>query len=146
LTQDDSDCLPFLRKGLKNEDIDYGCLCGLIKVIGADAYKDIVALIVNKRRSLDSRSSSLSAICDHSGQTFNEDLPVFADMKPSDLPVAQIQDWANAGFPDRLPEKVETLVAALAKLGIELPEDYAKFLTKNIERRIVTISMTVVGS
>ena len=128
LTPADTDCLPFLRTGLKYEDIAYGCVCGLLKVIGEEAYKDIVELILDSKRSLDIRSSALKVICHHSGQRFDEGLPLFMDMKVADLPIDEVRAWADAGFPAYVAPKIEVPESGLKKLGIELSEDYLKFL------------------
>jgi hypothetical protein len=130
LSPKDTDCLPFLRAGLKKEDIAYGCVCGLLKLLGREAYREVVELILDSKRSLNNRASALSAICEHGDQPFDEDLPVYVDMKAADLPIEQVRAWADAGFPAYVPPKIEVPVSGLKKLGIELPDGYVKFLRK----------------
>lgn len=127
----DTDLVPFLKQGLKDEDISYGSACGLLNVIGSEAYPDIVKVILNGRRELGTRSSLLSALCDHSGQRFNEGLPLFCDLKPKDLPLADVRKWADAGFPGVLASVAHIPTNKLAKLNIALPIDYLNFLQQH---------------
>lgn len=132
LTPADVDCLPFLRQGLKNKDIDNDCARGLLKLLGAEAYDDVVAMILDPQRTLDTRTAVLTDLSKHSGHSFDEALPLYFDETTADdLPLARIRAWQKAGYPAYVPEKITIPTAALAKLGIKLPDDYTEFLLQH---------------
>jgi hypothetical protein len=132
LTPADTDCLAFLRQGLKHPDIDSECARGLLKLQGTEAYDDAVALILDSKRSLDTRTAVLTDLSKQSGHPFDEDMPLYFDETTADdLPLARIRAWQKAGYPAYVPEKITIPTAALAKLGITLPADYAEFLQQH---------------
>lgn len=63
LTPSDTDRVPFLKKALADEELAEGAVLSLVKVLGADAYPDLVKVICNSKRGLVTRHCALEALC-----------------------------------------------------------------------------------
>jgi hypothetical protein len=129
LTPGDTDRVPFLKKALADENLAEGAALSLVKVLGADAYPDLVKVICNTKRELVTRHCALEALCEHSGQPFMDGIPIYLDeVKPSHIPVKEVRAWSKAGYPKYVRPVVKLPDKQLATAGIKLPEAYREFL------------------
>jgi hypothetical protein len=128
---EDRTCIEFLQENFRDEEWSYFCGSGLLRLKGQAFYPDLIEIIANSKCSLETRSMLLELLSDHSKRPF--DKAVIAvdvdDLREEQIPVAELKAWQAAGFPD--PEPIQLPLKELAKLGITLPDDYAKFLAEH---------------
>jgi SMI1 / KNR4 family (SUKH-1) len=128
---EDQASIDFLYEHLRDDESAYHCSCGLVRLKGQAVYADLIEIIADSNYSMDTRSSLLTVLSDHCKRPFDKAaLGLFLhDLTEDHIPVAELEAWLAAGFPE--PEPIVLPIKKLAKLGITLPDDYAKFLAEH---------------
>jgi hypothetical protein len=128
---EDEEFVAFLNEQLRDDDASAFCADGLARVKGKAAYGDLIEVITDPRYSMGTRAFVLDVLSQHSKRPFYEKALYVAedDLTEDHFPSAELKAWLAAGFPE--PEPMVVPVKDLRKLGITLPEDYAKFLLKH---------------
>lgn len=128
---EDQEYVEFLEHHLRDDNLAPYCCPGLLCLKGQAAYSEVIDIITDRNYSFESRSDLLEQLSDHSKRPFDKAIIAVAidEMTEEMFPVAELKAWRAAGFPD--PEPIALPTKELGKLGITLPEDYAKFLLKH---------------
>ncbi len=131
ITAEDDAWLNFLRQNLDNGEATHYIVQTLLRLFDQEAYRELIDIIADKKRSMDTRMACLEAISDHSRRPFDQSVITMNYDKITEdmIPVKKLQQWAAEGFPP--PQPIAIPVKDLKKLGIELPPHYEKLLKKH---------------
>jgi hypothetical protein len=90
--------LPFFKEGLGDPVRGYWSILGYVRVAEADAYHDLVGLLLDTRLPLNQRAHAAKCLAQHSGQRFDRDAssdPGF--WSEQHIRVAEIRAWLDGG-------------------------------------------------
>ena len=94
----DANLLPFFKEGLGDPVRGYWSILGYIRVAGADAYRDLVGLLLDTRLSLGQRAHAAKCLAQHSGQRFDRDAPSDPGLwSEQHIRAAEIRAWIDGG-------------------------------------------------
>jgi hypothetical protein len=89
------------RKGLSDPDLRYWSIKGYLHSAGKGAYKELTRIAGQKTLPLEQRAHAVKCLAQFSKQPFDRHLASDPGYwKETDLRLAEIKEWAKAGYPD----------------------------------------------
>jgi hypothetical protein len=99
-TAGDATLLPFFKDGLGDPVRGYWSILGYMRVAEADAYRDLVGLLLDTRLPLNQRALAAKCLAQHSGQRFDRDAPSDPGFwSEQHIRAAEMQAWLDGGCP-----------------------------------------------
>jgi hypothetical protein len=96
----DLGCRSAFELGLVDPHLAYWSLEGLVKVLGAASYSQLVAFALDPSHKTEDRSKAIRELAIDSGQHFIRGLPSDPGRwRDEQLPLTEIGQWQEAGFP-----------------------------------------------
>jgi hypothetical protein len=99
-TARDAPLLPFFTEGLGDPVRGYWSILGYIRVAEAEAYRDLVRLLLDTRLPLGHRAHAAKCLARYSGQRFDRGAPSDPGIwSERDIKMAEIRAWLDGGCP-----------------------------------------------
>src|SRR5215813_2882561 len=99
-TARDAPLRPFFTEGLSDPARGYWSILGYIRVAEAEAYRDLVRLLLDTRLPLDHRAHAAKCLARQSGQHFDRGAPSDPGLwSERHIRMAEIRAWLDGGCP-----------------------------------------------
>jgi len=99
-TARDAPLRPFFTEGLSDPVRGYWSILGYIRVAEAEAYRNLVRLLLDTRLRLDHRAHAAKCLARHSGQRFDRGAPSDPGLwSERHIRMAEIRAWLDGGCP-----------------------------------------------